>query len=440
MRHHLGLIVLVLELVSLSACTKAPPRLSALTEAPPRNVVWIVIDTLRADHTGFMGYEVKTTPKLDAFAEKSLMFTQAISQAPWTKPSVATMFTSTYPHQHGALKGLGLKGDVLRDELITVAEVLQEAGYATAAFQVNPSLKSEMNFDQGFDVYRDGISYLAKAEKVNSEIKQWLPVLKRHKYFLYIQYMDAHLPYRKHAEYPDLYGDDETGPSGSTLPTIGQLRLGEIKKLSLSDSDKRYLENLYDGEIRYLDEQIGQLLEEFDDRTMIIITSDHGEEFWDHGDFEHGQSVYDELIRVPLLVKIPGYAPEKVDSQVRLMDLAPTILDFLGISIPGQFRGRSLLDTLEHREHRGSFTEATLYGQERKAYRTGKEKVIFNVKDGTYEVYDIERDPLERDNIEGRGELQQILQLFSAEKTQKSERRLLDEKTKRELRSLGYIP
>ena len=185
-------------------------------------------------------------------------------------------------------------------------------------------------------------------------LNPWLDILKPHKYFLYIQYMDVHLPYVKHEEYTDLYGKYETELSGKHLRAL--------EKLSLSDSDKRYLESLYDGEIRYVDEQIGTLLEEFDDNTMIIITSDHGEEFWDHGGFEHGHSVYDELIRVPLLIKIPGYAHEKVHSQVRLMDLAPTILDVLGISIPGQFRGRSLLDTLENHEHRESFTEATLYG------------------------------------------------------------------------------
>ena len=121
------------------------------------------------------------------------------------------------------------------------------------------------------------------------------------------------------------------------------------------------------------------------------------------------------------------------------MDIAPTILDVLGIRIPGQFRGQSLVDTLRTHEDRDSFTEATLYGQNRIAYRTSKEKIIFNVNDKTYEVYDIEKDPFERNKIEGRVELQQILQTFIAEKTQESERKLIDAKMERQLRSLGYI-
>ena len=173
MRQKLGIIGSILLLANLSACTQARPK----------NVVWIVIDTLRADHTGFMGYEGRVTPKLDAFSEKSLVFTQAISQSPWTKPSVATMFTSTYPHQHAALKG----GDVLGDELLTIAEVLREAGYTTAAFQVNPHVTSHMNFDQGFDVHKD-MSSRTRAEKVNSQIMRWLNpwlnILKPHEYFL----------------------------------------------------------------------------------------------------------------------------------------------------------------------------------------------------------------------------------------------------------------
>ena len=420
MGRKLVIIVTVLGLVSLAACSPAPRP----------NIVWIVVDTLRADHTGFLGYPTPTTPHLDALSEESLVFTQAISQAPWTKPSVATMFTSTYPHQHAALKG-GKRGDVLRDELLTIAEVLRERGYATVGFQLNPQVNSKMSFNQGLDVYKDDMRYGSRAEVVNSEITRWLRLLERNKYFLYIQYMDVHLPYLRHEQYADLYGPHETELSKMSTETI--------RKMNLSEIDRRYLENLYDGEIRYVDEQIGKLLQEFDDNTMIIITSDHGEEFWDHGGFEHGHSVYDELIRVPLIIKIPGYPHQQVNSQVRLMDIAPTILDVLGMSIPGEFRGQTLLDTLRNHQDRESFTEATYRGQERKAYRTSKEKIIFNVGDKTYEVYDIETDPFERENIEGREELKRRIQEFVAKKAQASEKKEIDEDMAKQLKSLGYV-
>ena len=161
----------------------------------------------------------------------------------------------------------------MRDDLLTIAEVLQRHKYATAAFQVNPHLSSQMNFDQGFDLYKDDMPFY-DAERLNSEVGTWIDA-QEDKYFVYIHYMDVHLPYREHKQYAHLYGEREIGLSGKSL--------GFIRKANLTDIDKQYLENLYDGEIRYVDQQIGQLLKRFDRNTIIIITSDHGEEFWDHG-------------------------------------------------------------------------------------------------------------------------------------------------------------
>ena len=402
----------------------------ACTNAPSPNIVWIVVDTLRADHTGFLG-KTSTTPRLDALSEGSLVFTQAISQASWTKPSVATMFTSMNPRQHGVRKGLLRRGDVLPEELLTIAEVLQASGWTTLAVQMNPHLNSQMKFDQGFDVYQDRLPVRSDASTINSEVKQLLKILKGQTYFLYIHYMDVHLPYREHKEYSDMYGDHDTPLSG--------LFLRRIQKLSLTENDKEYLKALYDGEVRHVDEQIGELLEEFDENTVIIVSSDHGEEFWDHGGFEHGHSVYDELIRVPLLVKVPGYGHQRIDSQVRLLDIAPTILDVLGIDIPGQFMGKSLLEALRDPQDRDSWSESTLYGQPRLANRTGTEKVIFNIEDGTFEAYDLATDPLEQHPTDAGVELKGKLREFIAIEPRESQTELIDEQTREQLRSLGYI-
>lgn len=295
------------------------------------NVVVLLLDTLRSDHLGMNGYERDTSPNLDAFAEKHLKFSYTVSTSPWTPPSVATIFTGLYPSAHGMMppssRDTAIKKSTMLDgELRTLAEVFKDNGYQTGAVTPNPWMRKEFGYQQGFDQYR--YFHRVRAEKINAEGLKLLDEFKEDKpFFLYLHYLDPHNPYNPPKEF--------------------NIYKGNLKARTYPEKQQRFI-NLYDGEIRYLDDQLGKLFEQFKARgiyedLIILIVADHGEQFMEHGHQGHGHNTYNEEIHVPLMLKA-GSRKGDVRHTTSLVDVFPTLLDLVKIAKPDNIHGVSLLD------------------------------------------------------------------------------------------------
>ena len=339
------------------ASLSGPPRKGfdfsrlPVTRAPEGtpNVILISIDSLRADHLGCYGYPRDTSPHIDRLAREGALFEYAIASTSWTLPSHMSMFTSLYDSLHGVEDSR--KRLVIDHPLL--AEVMKEAGYRTAGFYSGPLLHPGYGFVHGFEEYVNCTSYpwageqeikefvaqrrktrsLAKADITNPRIYEkvtgWMEEKMKEPFFLFIHYWDVHYDYIP----PDPY-DKMFDPGYEGELDVRELEGNESIHADMARGDLEHLIALYDGEIRWTDEWIGRLMEMLRtkgllDRTLIVLTADHGEEFFEHGAKGHGKSLYDETIRVPLIVRLPGVveAGLRISQQVRTIDIYPTVLD-----------------------------------------------------------------------------------------------------------------
>lgn len=327
-------------------------------ESGPRNVVLICLDTVRADHLGTYGYARPTTPALDALARRSLTLTRTSATAGWTKPSVPSFLTGTYPMQHGVYEGstrdeAGEVTDLLPESAFTLAEAFQQHGYRTAAFVHNAQLRAGNGFEQGFDAYQEANM---DAREIRWRGLDWLD--RRHEsepestqpFFLYLHFLDAHWPYPAPEEWITRFA-----PAGATERFRGKdskalysaINSGEH---ALSAEDRAALEALYDGALGYLDSELGHFfagleLRGLEDDTVVCIVADHGEEFGEHGKVGHGHGLWENLLHVPWILHVPGAAPERNDTQVSLVDLFPTLLAAAGLPpVPGLLGVNRLAD------------------------------------------------------------------------------------------------
>ena len=402
-------------------------------DSVPGNVIFITVDTLRSDHLGCYGYGGVKTPNIDGLAERGTMFKNAISQVPLTLPSHCSLFTSTYP-QFNAVRDNGR--DRLEQSAVTLAERMQENGYATAAFVGAFVLDSKFGLDQGFDTYGDHmprkygadiIEHMAAertADKVTDAAVRWLRDKKASKNFLWVHYFDPHAVYNPPEPYSEIYKD-----------------------------------NLYDGEIAFTDEHIGVLLAavkelKLDEEPLIIFAADHGEGLGEHGEFGHSVFVYDTTVKVPLIFSCPGLVAEGkvIEEQVRLTDVMPTILDFLQVEKNKEIQGKSLIGLMKGRikslnlpAYSESLHAKLRYNwSELQSFRTAEWKYI---KSPEPELYNIKEDPQELVNLAGSRmdvvkELDNRLETFLTETSSSQVPATaveMDEETKRKLMSLGYI-
>lgn len=323
-------------------CGPQPQRLpdGLLGQRVP--VLMVLIDTLRADHTG-VGGGPRDTPFLDDLAAESIVFERAYANASWTRPSVATLFTSRLPTSHGCVNRDGR----MVDELVTLAEVLQDNGYATEGVISNGNVVPDLGFGQGFDVYAHvGGRPYANAEQMLPAVREALDVLNGEGApgFVYLHFVDPHDPYHRQPEFD--FAADLPGTFDGSREAIDVYRHSSTKP---DATELARVHGLYDGEIAWIDARLSELFAELEstgvlERAWVIVTSDHGEGLWQHGIPGHGQHVYEEQVRVPLIFRPPGGLLEgalTVSEPVGMLDVGPTLLDFLGLPIPDDFEGRS---------------------------------------------------------------------------------------------------
>jgi arylsulfatase A-like enzyme len=371
------------------------------------NVILISIDTLRADHLGCYGYKKSTSPNLDKFALEGIQFMQAFSPSPWTLPSHMSMLTSLYPDVHKAME----KESTLDPVWTSLAQVMKMANYNTAGFvRACVWLNPEFGFDRGFDIYAVSND---NAEQVNKNVFSWLTNHKDDNFFLFLHYYDVHsdwntLPYDSPPPYNQMFLPDYKGKfMGCGEGVCASKYLAELnkKRIVLPPGDIDYIRGMYDGGIRYTDTHVGELLKKIDrlglrENTLVVITSDHGEEFQEHNSFLHNQ-VYNETMHVPLLIRFPGKIPVKkrVYQPVEIIDILPTILDLVKIKPHNHFQGRTLVPSINGKDKgKGS----VVYG----TGRTGQElilkdnlKFIYTLPTKKKELYNLKNDLEEKMNL-----------------------------------------
>jgi arylsulfatase len=380
----------------------------------PRTVVVVVVDTLRADHLSAYGYERDTSPHLAELAGDGLLFTNCQAQSSWTKPATASLLTGRLPSAHGAEHAIS----VLEERHVTLAEHLAAAGFRTGGISANGFVVGGgMGFDQGFEHFAERITTedpgYVRAGVLVDEALAWIDAQGDEPLFLYLHVIDPHAPYlppppfdeRFCPGHPDtVAGDFGVAAEAGGLPA------------DLGPADWAHLRDQYDGEIAYTDDCVGRLLAGLDERgrgadALVAVVSDHGEEFGEHGGWRHGPGLYQEVLHVPLVLRVPGLEPElrgmRVDALAQQVDLLPTILDSLDLPVPSELDGTSLLTIA--REGAGPtprtmVSEVDQNGLRRRALRVGGLKLIHTtVPDEGMRLYDLATDPAEASPLERGG-------------------------------------
>jgi arylsulfatase A-like enzyme len=453
------------------------------------NVVLVTIDTLRPDHLGCSGYGVPTSPRIDALARQGVSFTHAITNGSYTLSAFPPIFSSTYASMYGGTRGrLALERPLL-------AELLQREGYFTAGVTSNPLVGRANGYDRGFGTFKEltpewnqptwhrikGMQTLLRlpivqwtldlmringrplpvfvsGERVTEEALRWLDKVEG-RFFLWVHYMDTHWPYGPLRQL--------SSPREIALAWIDVLEMHRAYRERRFPGDRQMQRviDLYDRAIRFTDEQVGRLVDklaetDIDERTLVVVTSDHGEAFFEHGRYMHGAyyDFHDEILRVPLILRMPrpGRTGQAITRQVCLLDLAPTILDWLGRPQPPEMQGASLLPLIrgdldyDHADHCISemwdFKKEWFEPWHCVAIRTETHKYVFdNRRPHARELYDLEADPAETTDIwemepDMAEPLEAVLEAHVKRVEASSSYPLHeDQEITRRLRGLGYI-
>ena len=368
-----------------------------------------MVDTLRADHMSTYGYDRPTTPFIDRFATESVVFERARSQAACTFPSVNSLLTSRYAFDFYR-QGAGEMG--IPETYPALAELLAAKGYRTIAISASPIVRAtastenpEGGFGRGFEVFDESCLW-SSADCVNRRALDLIDELQE-PFLIYLHYMDPHGPYappeghQKHFAQP--YEGFDFIANGDANP-IADMLFADGPELQITDRDIQHLVDLYDDEILYFDGQLQMLLNRWSDtglldRSLLVLTSDHGEEFMEHGQVGHCRGVWDTLTRVPLIFRFPGVeGGRRVDAAVQLVDVVPTLLDVLGIDSLGLDAEGVSLSVILNGEDAASefaFTDQSRY----RAADDGKRQLILDGVESTATLFDLRTDPLEQHNL-----------------------------------------
>jgi arylsulfatase A-like enzyme len=418
------------------------------------SVIIILSDSLRQDHLGCYGYHRNTSPHIDRFAEDAALFENSYAQSPSTRPSVASIFTSLYPSTHGAI----YNQNSLPFSCLTLAEVLNNLKYKTAAFVENPLIRKKYKYHQGFDTVRLSRIRMERpehdADGFDEKILDWIDENSSFPFFLYVHFIDPHFPYRAPEDYfryfdPEYSGDTTGFDSDHAF----------VSHFRRNPRDLEHLVSLYDDEIRYMDdrfEKIIRCLQEKDlyDKTLVIFVSDHGEEFLEHGDIGHSSSLFSEQIDVPLIMRMPGrFRPGRYRRPVQHIDLFPTILDVLGIETERfPLAGKVIRTDSDEAFPSGSLVVSEHLRLQEKWGSTLRSAIAFEWKllqrigTGGYSLFDLASDPGEKTDLyQMEPEMSRVLKslLDSWEAARKKgmnpELLPLDREMRESLRTLGYI-
>jgi arylsulfatase A-like enzyme len=424
------------------------PRVTDQSATPERpNIVLISIDALRADRLGVYGNDPAVSPRIDDLAQRGLVFWQAVAQGSSTVPSVSSFLTSLYPTEVGIIGGRPWYLDRMR---VTLAEALQVAGYRTQAYVTNGHLVPATGYAQGFDgfvgpepdrpygldrlrvetvvaglacqrenavcaLFEGGYGLLFdrllvmedEGSRVNDLARRFLRVHHDEQFFLWLHYMEPHALYTPQEAFgglPASVDEERESYLRTWQPTQ------KFVPMILRPDDVTALQALYDGEIVDVDQWVGGIWDEIEaeglaDRTLLVITADHGDEFGEHGDYGHGHTVYQDLVWVPLIVVGPQVADpgRVVETPVPLLDIMPTLLEVAGAPLPEPIRGQSLLPALQG----GDPAEQAIYSEcparrtfyDDRALRLGDYKLVYDVKRDRAELYDLRTDPGERTDL-----------------------------------------
>jgi choline-sulfatase len=430
----------LLALLSCGAEETLPPELlgeaacDIVTLAGPpvaRDVVLVLNDTWRRDFTGLYRGQAPT-PRLDELAAESLVFDRAVTQAPWTKPSVATLFTSLYPSQHRVAstpqlrdrsrrKGEGdlMEADVLAASLPTLAEVMREGGLRTGGFTSNPWMESRFGFAQGFEIYDDSFArWGAAGDDVFAAALAWLETLPPDDhYFLYLHTIDSHRPYgwlAPGAEERDRDRLNATAPltTGDGLALARTIRLADGSR-AVEHGFRPTLglvREAYARGVEDFDRSLGSFLDRLRERlperwpgTAVIVTSDHGEALFERGYGNHGSGLFDDEAAIPLVARLPGVQPASghVACGVGLVDVMPSLCAYLGLSCPDSVQGWSFVrasGTASPEERRFLVTEGVMDAPGDRSIRNARYKLVRRTSggDATWSLYDLQADPRER--------------------------------------------
>lgn len=441
-----------------------------LPRTKPYNVVLISIDTLRPDHLGCYGYSKPTSPSIDRLAREGVLFEQVFSSTSWTLPAHLALLTGLPDLVHGVMD----ENERLDENRITMAEMYKQNGYRTWGIFTGPFLLPRWGFGQGFDAYLDltlydkkldGPEMLQAAEKGRTtpgalnKVEDLLSNYGDEPFFLFLHLFDVHADFDPPPPYDQMFDPDYSGEvNGIDIMNNPEIHAG------MAARDLAHLRSLYDGEIRFVDEEgISRLVDLLDvnglqERTLIIITSDHGEEFFEHGVFGHRQNLYDTTLRIPLIFWAPGLVPGgvTVEDQVRIIDILPTVLELCGLPRSHESIGESLapmFNSPDSESHeRPVFAEVKSWKRYHEALRTERYKMIRDYKNEQRFCIDLSADPGELSPVTDpsipvfREAMDSFFNIrFNLETYKKtlmwgnSAVPEMDEELRQRLRSLGYL-
>ncbi|MFQ6081746.1 MAG: sulfatase [Candidatus Aminicenantia bacterium] len=438
-----------------------------------KNLILISIDTLRADHLGCYGYQRKTSPNIDLLAKDSVLFTKTFASSPWTLPSHLSMMTSLNTINHKVY----YKNQKLSPSIITLADILRENNYFCSAYTGGGFISGIYGFSKGFDNYNEnvgGVFHRDSAERVFKAASSWLNKNKDKKFFLFLHTYQPHDPYFSPYPFNLMFLNEKAKRRYINLKGVLGGNAGIFKPLSAEE--RQNIIDLYDGEIRYTDEcLIKPLINELKrlklyHQTMIIFTSDHGEEFYDHGGWTHGHSLYSESIRVPLIIKFPQskFKGKKIKDITRLIDIMPTVLEEMKIDYSEkEFDGKSLINLLSGKEKgdRVFISDVArniinLHNPKKISINDGRYKLIFNEnyppQDLSFysfspspiphlELYNLTKDPGEQKNLafEKKEIIEKLLKklnnVYVSTKKGRPQKMTIENELKKQLKALGYI-
>jgi len=418
-----GLLPLLVSLVSClvpvaSGCSCRPQP--APTRGPRPNVVFVSFDALQAARVGALGYPRDTTPAIDAVARQGYTFTNARSVSSWTVPASMTWFTGVYPSEHRMVNKFALYrppartlADVrdLAPHLVTLAGVLRENGYATAGFTGNAGVSGGFGYEHGFDTYYAPAGTFGQFDESVPRALAWLREPKDRPFFLFLHGYDVHGQATPAGGFDYRYvepGYDRRFTGSEQEQELLREEGLDRGHVTLRPEDVRFWRAVYDEKVRRADDRFREFLAEFDrlglaDNTLFVLTADHGTELYEHRRFDHGFTLYDELLRVPLIIRLPRQTTGRViPDRVGSIDVMPTVLDLLGLPAPDQVQGESLVPAMAGgRAGRDVFAETDYreYTFKRAVVTPDGWKLIYTLESKTRELYDLTADPGEQRDL-----------------------------------------